>query len=161
MTTDMPSITFRTMQTQADAAAFRTLNEEWIVKLFRLEEQDRLTLGDPQNKIVAPGGQVYLAIAGNQIVGCVALARVEEGVFELAKMAIAPEMRGQGLGRKLLTHVLQQARPLGAHTVVLGSSTQLANAVHLYESLGFRHVPAAELPIQYERASVFMKLELA
>ena len=161
MATDMPPITFRTMQTQADADAFRTLNEAWIVKLFRLEEQDRATLGDPWQKIVAPGGQVYLAVAGHQIVGCAGLARLAEGVFELAKMAVAAETRGQGVGRKLLTWVLQQARPLGAHTVVLGSSTKLENAVHLYESLGFRHVPAAELPIRYERASVFMKLELA
>lgn len=149
------------MQTQADADAFRSLNEEWIVKLFRLEENDRVTLGDPFGKIVAPGGQVYLATAGDQVLGCVALARVEDGVFELAKMAVASETRGQGVGRKLLTYVLQQARSLGARTVVLGSSTQLTNAVHLYESLGFCHVPAADLPIRYERASVWMKLELA
>ncbi len=154
-------VTFRIMQTQADASAFRLLNEEWIVKLFRIEENDRITLNDPVGKIVAPGGQVYLATTQSQVVGCVALVRLENGVFELAKMAVAPELRGQGVGRGLLLYVLSQARLLGAHTIVLGSGTKLQNAVHLYESLGFRHVPSSELPIQYERATVWMKLDLA
>ena len=153
-------VTFRTMQTQADADAFRTLNEEWIVKLFRMEENDRRTLGDPWGSIVAPGGQVYLAGIGDRTIGCAALAPLGQGVFELAKMAVTPEARGQGLGRKLLSHVLQQARLLRGRAVVLGSSTQLQNAVHLYESLGFQHVAAADLPIHYERATVWMKLEL-
>ena len=72
------------------------LNEEWIVKLFRLEENDRVTLGDPWQKIVAPGGQVYLAVANGMAVGCAALVHLNNGVFELAKMAVAPETRGQG-----------------------------------------------------------------
>ena len=160
MTEESDPITFRTMQTQADADAFRTLNEEWITKLFRMEEKDHLTLNDPMQKIVAPGGQVYLAAAGDHIVGCVALIRLTESIFELSKMAVSPEARGQGVGRKLLQYVLEQARLLRAQTLVLGSSTQLQNAVHLYESFGFRHVPAADLPIQYERASVWMKLDL-
>ncbi|MGI4758354.1 MAG: GNAT family N-acetyltransferase [Janthinobacterium lividum] len=160
LATKTNELTFRTMQTQADADAFRTLNEEWIVRLFRLEEKDRTTLGDPWGEIVATGGQVYLASSADATVGCAALVRLEQGVFELSKMAVAPEARGQGVGRKLLTYVLQQGRELGAHTVVLGSSTQLENAVHLYESLGFRHVAEADLPIRYERASVWMKLDL-
>lgn len=149
------------MQSQADADAFRTLNEEWIASLFRIEEKDRITLGDPQGKIVAAGGQVYVAADGDAVVGCAALIRFGEGVYELSKMAVSPHTRGQGIGRRLLGYVIQQARTMGAHTVFLGSSTKLKNAVHLYESLGFRHVLPAELPeMKYDRADVFMKLDL-
>ena len=156
-----PDLVFRPMQSQADADAFRTLNEEWIAKWFRLEEKDRLTLGDPQGKIVAPGGQVYVAVDSGVVVGCAALIRFNDGVFELSKMAVSPQTRGQGIGRLLLAYAIEQARGMGAHTVFLGSSTKLQNAIHLYEALGFRHVPPSELPeMKYDRADVFMKLEL-
>ena len=136
------------------------MNEEWITSLFKLEEQDRVTLGDPVGKVVEPGGQVYLAVRGDTVLGCAALIRFSDGMYELAKMAVSPEARGLGIGRGLLTYVLEQAIALGAHTVYLGSSTKLPNAVHLYESLGFCHVAPSELPVHYERANVWMKFEL-
>jgi GNAT superfamily N-acetyltransferase len=157
----MTELTMRPMETQADADAFRTLNEEWIAKWFRIEEKDAATLGDPQGKIIDPGGQVYVASDGDSVMGTAALIRYGDGIYELSKMAVAPETRGQGVGRKLLAYVLEQARALGAHTVFLGSSTRLENAIHLYESLGFRHVPPSELPeMKYARADVFMKIDL-
>jgi putative acetyltransferase len=157
----MSELILREMATPEDAHAFRSLNEEWIAKWFRLEEKDRETLEHPQEKIIAPGGQVYVAADAQTIVGTAALIRYSDGVYELSKMAVSPETRGRGVGRKLLAFVLEQARALGAHTVFLGSSRKLENAVHLYESLGFRHVPPTELPeMKYERADVFMKLAL-
>ena len=36
-----------------DRDAFRTLNEAWIEKYFRMEEKDRQTLGDPEQHILA------------------------------------------------------------------------------------------------------------
>lgn len=158
----MNGIIFRPMQSQADADAFRTLNEEWIASLFRLEEKDRVTLSDPHGKIIAPGGQVYVAADGQVVVGCAALIRFGDGVFELSKMAVSPPTRGQGIGRRLLAYVIEQARAMGAHTLFLGSSTKLQNAVHLYEALGFRHVLPSDLPeMKYDRADVFMKLYLS
>ena len=39
--------------------------------------------------------------------------------------------------------------------------SRLENAVHLYESIGFRHVPPESLPaMPYTRANVFMELPL-
>ena len=83
------------------------------------------------------------------------------GVYELSKMAVAPAMRGLGIGRRLLEHTVAKARLLGAKSLFLGSSTKLKNAVHLYESIGFRHVDPATLPdMHYSRADVFMEMPL-
>jgi GNAT superfamily N-acetyltransferase len=156
----MSEIVLRQMDSQSDADAFRALNEEWISKWFRLEEKDIATLSDPVGKIVAPGGHVYMAAEGSRILGTGALIRFGDGIFELSKMAVAPETRGRGIGRKLILYILDRARALGAHTVFLGSSKRLENAVHLYESVGFRHVPPSELPeMKYARADVFMKID--
>jgi GNAT superfamily N-acetyltransferase len=83
------------------------------------------------------------------------------GVCELSKMAVAPELRGLGIGRALLVHAIAKARIIGAQSLILGSNSKLANAVKLYESAGFRHVAPEKMPkLAYSRANVFMELSL-
>jgi GNAT superfamily N-acetyltransferase len=78
-----------------------------------------------------------------------------------AKMTVSPTLRNRGLGRMIILAAIEHARHLGARSLYLGSSTRLANAVHLYESVGFRHVPAGELgDYPYARADVFMSYPL-
>jgi putative acetyltransferase len=154
-------IAFRLFQ-PGDAAAFRELNEAWIARYFRVEEQDRIQLGDPEDNILRSGGQIVMAVAGEERIGCCALVFVKQGVFEVAKMAVSEHYRGHGIGRKLLEYTIAQAKVLGAHTLELASNTKLANAVHLYESLGFRHLPPERVePSPYARANVFMELHLS
>jgi putative acetyltransferase len=156
-----PEVAFRLFQ-QGDADAFRQLNEEWIARYFSLEEQDRIQLMDPEDSILHRGGQIVMAIAREERIGCCALILVEPGVFEVAKMAVSERYRGRGVGRKLLEYTIAQARVLGAHTLELASNTKLANAVHLYESLGFQHLqPEKVEPSPYARANVFMELHLS
>ncbi|MGY2896833.1 GNAT family N-acetyltransferase [Deinococcus sp. UYEF24] len=144
-----------------DLLAFRTLNEEWITRFFTLEETDRRQLGDPQGEILAPGGQIFVARLNGRPVGCVALRPTREGEFEVSKMAVSPDLHGQGIGRTLLTYTIEHARNLGAHRLILGSSTKLGSAVHLYEQLGFMHLPVERRPqLAYSRADVFMELNL-
>ena len=86
---------------------------------------------------------VYL---DQQAVGCVALIPLANGVYELSKMAVSPELRGLGIGRRLLQHAITQAKQIGAKSLFLGSNAKLKNAVHLYESVGFRHVAPEAVP---------------
>jgi len=149
------------MITPADAAAFQTLNEEWISGIFTMEESDRKTLDDPFGAVVDRGGDVLIVRDGEEIVGCVAIVPGRDGAFELSKMAVTPAARGRGLGRRLVQAAVDRARELGAVTVFLGSSTKLPNAVHLYEAAGFQHVPAEQIQLApYARADVFMELVL-
>jgi len=158
-----PRIEIGPLWTPEDAIAFRTLNEEWITRDFTLEEKDRETLGDPGKTILGKGGHIFMVRADGEAVGCVALIPIaaREGVYELSKMAVAPGLRGLGIGRQLLEYAVAQARTMGAGSLFLGSSTKLKNAVHLYESVGFRHVPPESLPaMKYVRADVFMEMAL-
>lgn len=156
-----PQLEMSPMRSAEDATAFRALNEEWITRHFVLEDKDRTTLGDPNGTIIARGGQVLMVRAEGAPVGCVALIPMPDNRFELSKMAVAPHLRGHGVGRRLILYAIEHARSLGARSLFLGSSTKLANAVHLYESIGFRHVPPESLPaMKYQRADVFMLLEL-
>lgn len=154
-------IEIRPLKAGEDATPFRILNEEWITRYFVLEAKDIATLGDPQSTILDKGGEIFFVHAGSEVVGCVALIAMQDGAFELSKMAVAPKMRGQGIGRRLLEYTIARARELGAKSLFLGSQTKLANAVHLYEAMGFRHVSPDSLPdMHYSRADVFMTMEL-
>jgi putative acetyltransferase len=159
--TSAPTIEIRALLPGDDTTAFRTLNEEWIARYFSLEAPDIETLGDPETAILRKGGSIFMVYADSLPVGCAALIPLGQGVYELSKMAVSPQLRGRGLGRRLLLHAIAQARLLGATSLFLGSNTRLADAVHLYESVGFRHVPPASLPPNpYTRANVFMQMSL-
>jgi putative acetyltransferase len=159
------TVVFYELQPGEDGSAFKTLNEEWISKYFALEEEDRKLLSDPEGTILKKGGHIFFAKCvspAEAIVGCVALIPMGSGVYELAKMSISPTMRGHGIGRRLLQHVVQEAKKFGIRSLFLGSSKKLANAVHLYESEGFQHIPPERIPgpYPYSRADVFMELQL-
>jgi putative acetyltransferase len=155
----MPEITIRLFQ-DGDANSFRELNKAWISKFFRLEEQDHIQLAQPEN-ILRAGGQIIMALAGEERIGCCALVFAKSGVFEVAKMAVSESYQGRGVGRKLLEFTIAHAKTLGAHTLELVTNSKLGNAVHLYESFGFRHLPPERVePSPYARANVFMELHL-
>jgi putative acetyltransferase len=155
------SVVIREVKIGDDASAFRTLNEEWIVRLFSLEEKDQELLGDPENTILRRGGHIFMASHEGENVGCVALLRLENDIYELSKMAVLPRLRNQGIGRHLLAHVIREARLFGASSLCLATNTKLKNAIHLYEAAGFLHVRREQLPpLPYTRADVFLALAL-
>ncbi len=143
-----------------DEIAFRALNEAWITADFKLEDEDIAILGNPERHIVNPGGQIYFAVypETGEVLGCCALLAMEDGCFEVAKMAIAERHRRQGIGRQLLRGTIVEARRLGARRLYLVTHHSLKNAIALYESEGFVHLrPEDAPPSPYARATVFME----
>ena len=142
----------------AHQPAFRALNHEWISRYFTIEPIDNAMLDDPHGYILAPGGHIFMAQHGGEVVGTCALIKEHEGLYELAKMAVSPRVQGLGIGWQLGQAALAKARALGAHRVELLSNFRLTPALRLYEKLGFRHVPAP--PTAYQRTDVKMVLDL-
>lgn len=141
------------------ASAFAELNRAWIESLFVLEEADWKVLRNPEESVIQPGGQIFFAMDGAQAVGTAAAIRVAPETFELGKMAVSPSHQGQGLGERLGRAVIDYARSEGAAKVYLETNSRLANAIRLYQRLGFRK---ADFPVQsdYARADVYMELRL-
>ena len=99
--------------------------------------------------------------ADGQAVGCCALVAMAAGEFEVAKMAVTESAQGKGIGRRVLQKTIAEARASGARRLYLETNRTLATAVRLYESLGFKHIPAERIvPSVYARADVFMELLL-
>lgn len=138
---------------------FARLNYEWLEKYFTVEEPDRAVLSDPKGYILDRGGRIFFAVYGGEVVGTCALIKIEEGVYELAKMAVTDRVQGRGLGSRLLAHALREARRMDAHRVTLETSSRLLPALRIYEKAGFKRSPEGP-GSTYARADVAMHLDL-
>jgi N-acetylglutamate synthase-like GNAT family acetyltransferase len=140
--------------------AFHDLNEEWISKYFRMEESDHKALDHAQAYILDKGGHILVALHQGEPVGVCALIKMDHPkyAYELAKMAVSPNVQGLGIGKDLAQAVLARARENGAKWVYLESNTVLASAIHLYRKLGFQEVKGIATP--YERCNIQMEVEV-
>ncbi len=60
------------------------------------------------------------------------------GELQLVNIAVHPELRGQGLGGKLLNHLLREAESREAEKIFLEVRPSNRAALGLYERLGFK-----------------------
>ncbi|WP_204376105.1 bifunctional helix-turn-helix transcriptional regulator/GNAT family N-acetyltransferase [Hymenobacter coccineus] len=140
-------------------ADFKRLNLQWIERYFRVEPADLRALDHPEEYILARGGYIALAAYQGTIVGACALLRMDAHTYELAKMAVAPDAQGLGIGLRLGQAVVAKARALGATRLYLESNTRLGPALNLYYKLGFQKTVAGT-PSPYERCNIQMELFL-
>ncbi len=142
------------------ATAFRDLNLAWLEEYFEVEPFDREELFDPQKTVLAPGGKILVAELDGQPVGVAALLFISEGCYELSKMAVDLERRGQGVGRKLLAATIDYAqKELSAQKLILLSAKKLKPAIHLYREFGFIEIPIPANQV-YARVDIAMELVL-
>ncbi|WP_316818050.1 helix-turn-helix domain-containing GNAT family N-acetyltransferase [Pedobacter nyackensis] len=141
-------------------AVFRSLNEEWISRYFKMEEADYKALDNPKTYILDKGGKIFIALYNNMPVGVCALIKMNDPDydFELAKMAVSPKIQGKSIGWLLGQAVVNAAKELGASKLYLESNTSLKPAINLYHKLGFKKVVGRSTP--YERCNIQMELDL-
>jgi [ribosomal protein S18]-alanine N-acetyltransferase len=60
------------------------------------------------------------------------------GELQLVNIAVRPDLRGQGLGRRLLHHLLREAQIREAEKIFLEVRPSNRAAIGLYERLGFK-----------------------
>jgi putative acetyltransferase len=108
-----------------------------------------------------PAVTVWAISDGDDVLGCVALKRLSADHGELKSMRADAAARGRGLGRRLLEHVLDEARVRGYARVSLETGTEpfFAPARSLYEKAGFAQCPPFGSYV-LDPNSVFYTLEL-
>jgi len=135
---------------------FEKFNKAWLEEYFKVEPLDKYVLEQPGEAIIAHSGKIYFVADGDNIIGTVALRFIEEGVFELTKMAVDKNYRGGGAGKLLCATAIAKAKELGVKRLILFSNRILKNAIHIYEKLGFVEIPVK--PGTYKRSDIMMEI---
>jgi N-acetylglutamate synthase-like GNAT family acetyltransferase len=138
--------------------SFAALNNAWLQKYFTVEPIDEAIFANPTAYIINNGGHIFFAKFRNAVVGTFALMKMEEGVFELSKMAVDEQFQGKKIGNKMIEFSIGKARELHARKLILYSNTLLQPAIHLYRKFGFKEVPLDA--VEYKRANIKMEIDI-
>jgi GNAT superfamily N-acetyltransferase len=76
--------------------------------------------------------------------GAIAIVENSVEVAQLRWFLLHPDLRGLGLGKRLLTLAVDFARHQGYQQIVLGTTNALSTAKTLYEAAGFTLARAEE-----------------
>ncbi len=92
-----------------------------------------------------PGSIYFIAEHNGEVVGGGGIYPTDglpSGTCELVKMYLKPDVRGLGLGGKMIERCLSSAKELGYSKVYLETMPELKKALSVYEKFGFEYLSA-------------------
>jgi ribosomal protein S18 acetylase RimI-like enzyme len=130
---------------RTDAAAIQNLHRALYCSEYGLNEAFVDGVRRNVEAAMATGwpsahGGVWLIDASEpgKLAGALALTReLPAALGRVRWFALAPELRGQGLGRGMLQELLREARQQGIARLELETFSALTAAAHLYRDAGF------------------------
>ncbi|MGG4041277.1 GNAT family N-acetyltransferase [Bacillus smithii] len=102
---------------------------------------DLLLLADPSKEFVEEyikRGQCFIAEDNGQIIGVYILLPTRLGTVELVNIAVKKENQGNGIGKQLVQHAVQNAKKQGHKTMGIGTGNSSIAPLILYQKCGFR-----------------------
>ena len=95
-------------------------------------------LKDIEGSYLQAGG-IFELIEDNEgkLLGTYGLFPLSNNTCELRKMYFLPEIRGLGLGKRVLERAVEHTLRLGFKAIVLETISVLKRAIHLYTRFGF------------------------
>ena len=119
-------------------ALIESLNAE-LRELYSEPGANHFSL-DPE-EVRGGRGAFVIVYLDTEPVGCGALRLLDAETAELKRMYVSPEVRGMGLGRRLVTALEAEALTLGVRQLVLETGIRQDAALALYRATGFRSIP--------------------
>jgi putative acetyltransferase len=121
---------------------------------------------DHMSKAYSGPGAAYFVIEDPQgrVLGGAGVAQLAGGrpdTCELRKMYFLPELRGKGMGERMIRHCLETAKRLGYTRCYLETLTGMDAAMALYQKVGFQKLCAPEGATGHGGCDRWYAMELA
>ena len=140
------------------SSTFYHLNKIWIEESFSLEESDKFDLLHPEKSIINKGGEIFFALIEDKPIATVAMIPLKLDIYELAKMTVDTQYRGNGIANKLMDKCILFAKEKEAKEIILITNDTLVIARNLYDKFGFKEIALDS--DKYLRGNVKMTLNL-
>ena len=135
----------RTSMVRFDVEHPSSATSRWCLSQYFAELNERFDAGfDPARSLysdtrvfAAPSGAFIVARMRGRPVGCGAVKLRGKEPAEFKRMWIASDVRGLGLGKRLLSALEQHARDNGAPAVRLETNRTLTEAIAMYRKSGY------------------------
>jgi len=127
----------------ADAAARRCVARyfEELGRRFEMGFDPASSLPAEDRDLIPPAGAFLVGSIDGEPVACGAIKTIEPGVGSLKRMWVADDVRGLGIGRRMLHALEAEATALGLRVLRLETNRELGEAIRLYRTAGYREVP--------------------
>jgi GNAT superfamily N-acetyltransferase len=102
-----------------------------------------------------------LASAGSVPAGCIAYREIGPKVCEMKRLYVRPAFRGTGLGKAMVSSLVERAAVAGYLRICLETTRFMKSAMQLYDEAGFVSCEAYRpIPAMFRGISVFMVKDL-
>jgi GNAT superfamily N-acetyltransferase len=161
-------------QSETQIQQVRELSRDYIRWLIDLEKAHGMY--DPQlyrtygydsgevplpGEFVAPDGCLLLALDDEMPAGCIGLVRENPDLCEMRMLYVREASQGRGIGKALITALLDQGKKMGCKSMRLDTTKVLTSAVRLYQALGFEEIaPYHDYQNVPKELQLFMSKEL-
>jgi putative acetyltransferase len=143
-----------------EAAALIAELEEVLGALYGPHQRHGLSI----EQVFEPHVRFFVAHRDGAAVGCGAIALFDD-YAEVKRMYARKAVRGQGVGRAILSRLETEARAAGKSVLRLETGIHQAAAIALYERCGFARCaafgPYAEMPAPRVATSIFYEKPLS
>lgn len=131
----------------------------WIVDRYYPPEKWAALLASLPSLHRPPDGDILLARQGADALGCGMMDRLDHDACEMKRLFVPSAYRGRGVGRALALALMELSAARGYRTMRLDTAN--ADAVRLYEALGFRRIePFRDCPADLLPVLTFMEADL-
>ena len=125
----------------------------------QLKEEDGIALQNPDEAHFIDGGFMFYARYKDQIVGFIALKRLNDDAFELARLYINPNYRNLGIDALLIERCISRCSENQALELWLQTSISKTEAHKIYDAMGFVDKAAPAKMVVQEQTKKVMCLE--
>lgn len=135
-------------------------NDEAKVNLTIEDQPDLL---DITKAYLNNDGNFWLAIDSGQVVGTLALMKIDNEWSVLKKFFVRSDYRSRKVGLSLYDRLLEFARLKGYRHIILDTPSVAIRSHKFYERSGFRLVDKSELKVRYDypdRQSLLYQLDI-